>query len=774
MSTSRIGRRGLICLAGAALLVIATPGIGYAFWPASSSGQSARATADTLPTGFTPSTVTAVAKTVTITFGRASTSAASGSVTITNYLMKRYPTGAPANASATASFGCVSAAGSSATCTESTTPDGSWVYSDTPVIGNWVGSESARSGAVSVDTTGPAVSITAPSNGGATNDTTPTISGTAGVAITDLAAMTIRIYAGQGTGGTLLQTKSATAVGGSWTVDANALAANATFTVQARQSDSSANVGVATSTFVVDTLAPSVTLTAPVAAGTVGPTPTFAGTASSTVASASTSADSGTVMVNIYSGGTATGTPVQSLTPSVGSGSYSVVANALASGQYTARSTQSDAAGNATNSNTKTFTVDATAPAVSITSPANGATNDLTPTLAGAAGNSTGDLTTVSVKLYAGGSATGTPIQTFTPARSGATWTVTATTLTANAQYTVQASQSDSLGNLGIATSTFVLDRVAPANVTVTAPAAGSVNPATPTITGTAGSTTGSTTTSADQSTVTVVIYQGSGTGGDVAQTLLANVVGGSYTVNANTLSSGTYTVQTNQLDAAGNSTASNTRTFTVDGTPPTVTVSSIADTKDTTPSFSGTSTSGDLPTITVRIHAGGSPAGAVLQTLTTTKSLSAWSVTPTTPLAGNAQYTVQASQVDAAGNVGLSTARTFVLDTTAPSGVAITAPTAGQTGVGRGPTFSGTAGFVVASSTATDDDGTVTLTLYNGVGTGGGVKLTRTPSVGASGNWSVKLSNNTLSSSTTYTAVISQADAAGNTTISGAITFTT
>jgi hypothetical protein len=110
------------------------------------------------------------------------------------------------------------------------------------------------------------------------------------------------------------------------------------------------------------------------------------------------------------------------------------------------------------------------APAVTLTAPANGgATNDTTPTLSGAAGSATGDATTVTVKIYSGSSATGTPVQTVTPSRSGATWTATAATL-AVGTYTAQATQADSASNTGTSTANaFTIDTTKPTATRVVA-----------------------------------------------------------------------------------------------------------------------------------------------------------------------------------------------------------------------------------------------------------------------------------------------------------------
>jgi hypothetical protein len=110
------------------------------------------------------------------------------------------------------------------------------------------------------------------------------------------------------------------------------------------------------------------------------------------------------------------------------------------------------------------------APTVTLTTPAAGAaTNSTTPTLSGAAGSATGDLTTVTVKIYSGSSATGTPVQTKTPTASGGTWSTTASTLAAGT-YTAQATQTDTAGNTGTSTAnTFTVDTTKPTATSVVA-----------------------------------------------------------------------------------------------------------------------------------------------------------------------------------------------------------------------------------------------------------------------------------------------------------------
>jgi hypothetical protein len=108
-------------------------------------------------------------------------------------------------------------------------------------------------------------------------------------------------------------------------------------------------------------------------------------------------------------------------------------------------------------------------PVVTLTAPANGAyVNTTTPTLSGAAGNTTGDNTTITIKIYSGSSATGTPVQTLTTTRSAATWTKTASALTNGSTYTAVASQTDTSGNTGTSTAnTFKVDTTKPTATSV-------------------------------------------------------------------------------------------------------------------------------------------------------------------------------------------------------------------------------------------------------------------------------------------------------------------
>ena len=88
---------------------------------------------------------------------------------------------------------------------------------------------------------------------------------------------------------------------------------------------------------------------------------------------------------------------------------------------------------------------DVTAPAISLA--VNPNTN--APIFSGSAGNAPGDASTVTVNVFAGAAAAGTPVQTLTTTRSGAAWQVAAATLP-DGQYTARAEQADTAGNTGL------------------------------------------------------------------------------------------------------------------------------------------------------------------------------------------------------------------------------------------------------------------------------------------------------------------------------------
>jgi hypothetical protein len=235
-----------------------------------------------------------------------------------------------------------------------------------------------------------------------------------------------------------------------------------TFAVRATDAAGNVDPTPATRSWAVNTTGAAVTLEGPDDdALTNDSTPLFSGHASTAVA------DSDTVNVEVYrpvSGAPDELVQTRSVVRSSIDGSWSVAASpALADGHYIAYATQDDSNADTAYSAPRSFTVDATAPAVTLTSPSTALpTNDTTPTLSGGAGTDGGDSATVTVKLYAGSSASGSLVQTLPATRSGGSWSIEPAAL-ADGTYTARAEQADAAGNFGASnTRTFSVDATAP------------------------------------------------------------------------------------------------------------------------------------------------------------------------------------------------------------------------------------------------------------------------------------------------------------------------
>jgi hypothetical protein len=93
--------------------------------------------------------------------------------------------------------------------------------------------------------------------------------------------------------------------------------------------------------------------------------------------------------------------------------------------------------------------VDTTPPSPTLASPANGSTMDARPTFAGSGGMTAGDAPTVTIRVYGGTAASGTPVQTLSATvQPASTFSVRAQSLVSGT-YTAVAEQSDSGGNVG-------------------------------------------------------------------------------------------------------------------------------------------------------------------------------------------------------------------------------------------------------------------------------------------------------------------------------------
>ncbi|MEY2416244.1 MAG: hypothetical protein QOH53_1578, partial [Ilumatobacteraceae bacterium] len=453
------------------------------------------------------------------------------------------------------------------------------------------GNTSAVTQTLTVDARLPTIAIV-PGAVDATNDQTPTISGTTDVAAGSTVTVTIN-------GGASM---SASVQGdGTWNTTPSASLAAGVYAVVATVSDTAGNVGTATQSLTIDVTAPTVTITGGASRSTGDATPTIAGS--------SLGAAVGTAVTVSVAG--------QVLSTTVGTaGAWTTTAATIANGSHAVTASITDAAGN-TGSATQSLTISAVAPIVTITGGATASTNDSTPLIAGTSTATSGSAVVVSV-------ATQVLNATVQP---GGSWNVTAAVI-ANGGVTVAVVVTDLDGNVGLATQTLTVDSTNATLVSISGGATRSTNDDTPTISGT--------TDAADGRVVTVVV------GG---QTMTNQALFGTWSVTATHLADGIYTVNAS-VSGPGNPGASVPQTLTIDTVVPVVVLpgGGAIDTTDTTPAITG---SGAPPGSTVTVTVAG-------QTLTTTVGPDGtWSVTPLIPL-GPGPHTVLVTITDLAGNQGI------------------------------------------------------------------------------------------------------------------------
>jgi hypothetical protein len=539
-------------------------------------------------------------------------------------------------------------------------------------------------------------------NGGSTNDTTPTLTGTITAALA--AGSTVRVYRNDVDAG------NATVTGTTWTYTPTTALISGTYSFKAAIFSSAGVAGLfsAPRSIVLDTIAPTQTVaitsvsdnTDPVqglvAAGgrTNDTTPTISGTLSAALGEGES--------LKLYSGTTVLADAVVDNTALTWSATPSLTAD----GTTTITARVLDSAGNQGPASAgRSIILDTTAPTqvVAITnitdnvgtlqgSVADGATtNDTTPTLSGTFGEAsagaalaTGETLRISINGAIAGNATVTRV-----AAGQSTWTYTlAPALTTNGTYSFSAQVIDGAGNSGplSAQRSIILDTIAPTKtVAITSvsdntdpvvgvvAAGGRTNDTTPTLSGTLSAPLGE--------GESLKLYSGTTVLADavVDNTALTWSATPSLTID------GSYTITARVLDSAGNQgPASAGRSLILDTTAPTQVVAitnitdnvgtlqgSVADgatTNDTTPTLSGTfggATAGAALATgeTLRIFSNGALAGNATVSVVAAGQ-STWTFTPATPLSINGPYSFTAQVVDGAGNGGpLSAPFSIVLD---------------------------------------------------------------------------------------------------------------
>ena len=401
-----------------------------------------------------------------------------------------------------------------------------------------------------VDTSLPAITLTSPADGSATNDVTPILSGDAGSAVDDSATITVKLLRPV-TGGPdqLVQTLTTTRAAGSWSVAPTDPLPEGVYKVHAEQADAAANVGFsAEHSFRVDTTAPGVDLIEP-RTGTVttDSTPQLWGSAGNATG------DDDEVSVKLYSGSSASGAPVSSATASVDADGNWAVADSpeLADGTYTARAEQSDDAGNLGLSRARSFRVDTTPPDTSITA---GPADSTASTSASFRFQTTEAGSTFACRIDDGDWGDCTSPKAYSGLATGS--------------HTFQVTAIDAAGNEDPtpAGRTWTVDTMLP-EVTLVNPAdGGSTNDPTPTFDGSAGTATG------DSATVTVRVYRPvAGAPDELVETRNATrAADGSWSVSASpALPDGSYLARAEQLDAVGHLGTSGAHSFRVDTSAP-------------------------------------------------------------------------------------------------------------------------------------------------------------------------------------------------------------
>ncbi len=560
------------------------------------------------------------------------------------------------------------------------------------------------------DNTAPVIGVVP--NGGSTNETHPTISGTGE------AGSTITLY----NGAAVLGTTTVNA-GGNWTFTPTTALTSGTWNITATATDAAGNTGLASDvrSFTVDTVAPGTPAITTVfddqgpVTGNLG-----AGAVTDDTQPAISGTSEANASVKIIDGGnlvttvTADGNGAWTWTPG----------SALAQGSHTLTVTATDAAGNISQtSNSVTFVVDSLAPlAPVITSladdvtPGIGAivvgqtTNDNTPTVSGTAEIG------ATVNIYDGTTLIGT-----TTADALGNWIVTTSAL-GDGPHTLTAKSTDAAGNVSPSSSGFGI------TIDTSAPIAPVLQSVTDDVTGGAvGALTNGQLTNDNKPTLAGTAEAGSTVSVYDGATLLGTTVatGGAWSFTPGTaLSDGSHTLTVTATDAGGNiSPATSGFVIVVDATAPvTPVITTIVDdvpnivgtvgngqpTNDAQPTLNGTAEANS----TVRIY----DNGTLVTTITATPA-GTWAWTPPAALTqGNHSYTV--TSTDAAGNLSVtSTAAAIVVDTIAPgapSNLAANSTGTRITGTAEANstvTITSSTGTVLGTATA-DGIGAFTVTL--------------------------------------------------------------
>ncbi|HDW3238328.1 TPA: BapA prefix-like domain-containing protein [Salmonella enterica subsp. enterica serovar Typhi] len=578
---------------------------------------------------------------------------------------------------------------------------------------------------LTIDTTPPAAPViasvadnTAPvtgivPNGGSTNETRPTLSGTGE------AGTTISIYNGSALVGT-----AQVQANGSWSFTPSTSLGAGVWNLTATATDAAGNTSAASEirSFTINTTAPAAPVIDTVYDGTG---PITGNLSSGQITDEARPVISGTreanTTIRLYDNGT-----LLAEIPADNSSSWRYTPDAsLATGNHVITVIAVDAAGNASPvSDSVNFVVDTTPPLTPVITSvsddqapglgtiANGQnTNDPTPTFSGTAEAG------ATITLYENGTVIGT-----TTAQPDGAWSVSTSTL-ASGTHVITAVATDAAGNSSPNSTAFTLtvDTTAPQTPILTSvvdDVAGGVtgnlangqitNDNRPTLNGTA------------EAGSVVSIYDG-----DTLLGVTSANASGAWSFTPTTgLNDGTRTLTVTATDPAGNvSPATSGFTIVVDTLAPTVPlITSIVDDvpNNTGAIGNGQSTNDTQPTLNGTAEANSAVSifdnGALVATVNANASGN-WSWTPTASL-GQGSHAYSVSAADAAGNVSAaSPSTTIIVDTIAPGApgnLVINATGNRVTGTaeaGSTVTITSETGVVLGTATA-DGTGSFTATL--------------------------------------------------------------
>ena len=200
---------------------------------------------------------------------------------------------------------------------------------------------------------------------------------------------------------------------------------------------------------------------------------------------------------------------------------------------------------------------DAASPTVTLDQPKT-PSKETRPLFTGSASDTTEKVT---VQIYAGATATGSPVSVATAkVGSGHRWrSQKPNPALSDGQYTATATQVASGGEEGKSLPAMFIVDTTPPVVTLTSPLSGSsAGSESQLVEGTAGTAEG------DMPGITIRLFAGSTVGAQSVQQLTVQASNGAWAATFATLSPGTYTARAEQLDDAGNTGNSEPATFTV------------------------------------------------------------------------------------------------------------------------------------------------------------------------------------------------------------------